>query len=106
MDKIICILEKGFSKIALPNGEVITIESCDDGCFITTKNIEEDIKKINKYIGLPIYEVALDNNNISKGFKLGECKITKHSKYDDNYYDCIFWHSISIIGDNMTATLE
>jgi hypothetical protein len=99
MNKIICILEKGFSKIALPNGDVINITSCDDGCYITTDNMEKDIEAINKYVGLPVYEIALDNNCISKGYKLGECKITNHCKYDYGY-KCIFWNTESITGDN------
>lgn len=105
MSKIICILEKGFSKISLPNGYVIDITSCDDGCYITTKDIENDINEINKYIGLPIYEVILDNNKIEKGLKLCECKITTHCRYD-NEYKCIFWNTKSITDDNMVIEVE
>lgn len=101
MSKIICILEKGFKKIALPNGYVIDITSCDDGCYITTKNMKKDIDEINKYIGTPVYEVLLDNNYIEKGYKLGECKLTTHCKYEDDY-KCIFFNTESITGDNMT----
>lgn len=105
MNKIICILEKGFSKIALPNGYIIDILSCDDGCFITTKNMKKDIDEINKYIGLPIYDVILDNNCIEKGFKLGKCKFTTHYKYDYDYR-CIFFNTESITGNNMTMKVE
>ena len=105
MDKIICILEKGFTKIALPNGYVVNITSCDNGCYITTDDMVKDIKEINKYVGLPIYEVALDNNCINKGFKLGICKLTPYCKYDYDY-DSIFWHTESITGDNMVVEVE
>ena len=46
MDKIICILEKGFKKKGLPNGEVIDVTSCDNGCMITTTNLKEDVEKL------------------------------------------------------------
>lgn len=105
MKKVICILEKGFKKIALPNGEVINITSCDDGCYITTNNIKKDIERINNYIGLPIYEVFLDNNYIEKGYKLGKCKLTKHCKYDYDY-ECIFWNMESITNDNIVIEVE
>lgn len=105
MDKIICILEKGFTKIALPDGYVIDILSCDDGCFITTDTIEYDIEKINKCIGLPVYDVCLDNNSIDKGFKLEKCEITTHCKYE-NYYRCIFWNTKSITNDNRVVDVE
>ena len=106
MKKIICILEKGFSKIALPDGYVVNILTCDDGCFITTDNIKKDIKKINKYIGFPIYEICLDNNNnISKGFRLEKCEITNHNLYDFEYA-CIFWNTKSISGDNHVIDVE
>lgn len=104
-NKIICILEKGFSKIALPDGYVIDITSCDDGCYITTNDLEKDIGEINKYVGLPIYEVILDNNYIEKGFKLCKCKITTHCKYDYDY-KCIFWNVESITGDNKVIEVE
>ena len=105
MDKIICILERGFSKIALPDGYVIDITSCDDGCYIETKDMQKDIEEINKYIGLPVYEVCLDNNTIEKGFKLGICKFTTHCKYDYGY-NCIFFNTESTTGDNMIEYVE
>lgn len=105
MDKIICIYEKGFRKIALPNGYIIDILSCDDGCYIETENMENDIIEINKYIGLPIYEVILDNNCIYKGFKLEKCSITTHCRYDYDY-KCIHWNIKSITGDNITEKVE
>lgn len=105
MDKIICIYEKGFKKIALPNGYVVDVTSCDDGCFITTEDMEHDVKEINKYIGLPIYEVILDNNFIQKGFKLGNCTITMHCRYDYDY-KCIHWSTKSITGDSIMEKVE
>ena len=104
MDKIICILEKGFRKISLPNGYIIDIVSCYDGCYIETKNMKKDIEEINKYIGLPVYEICLDDNRIEKGFKLCECKLTTHCKYDYDY-NCIYWNTISINGDNMVEII-
>ena len=98
--KIICIFEKGFKKISLPNSYIINITSCDDGCYITTKNINKDLEELNKFIGLPIYDIFLDDNSISAGYKLGECKIVSHIKYE-NPYNAIYFNDISINGDNM-----
>lgn len=105
MDKIFCIYEKGFRKIALPNGYVINVTSCDDGCYIETEDMLNDIEKINKYIGLPVYEIYLDNNCIEKGDKLEECKITTHCRYDYNC-KCIYWNTKSITGDNIVKKVE
>lgn len=105
MDKIICILEKGFKKKGLPNGEVIDVTSCYNGCMITTTNLKEDVEKINKYKGFPIYEVCLDNNNIYKGEMLVEATIVKHAPYE-NEYDHIFFNTKSIKGDNIVHDVE
>lgn len=103
MDKIICIMEKGFRKITLPNKHIIDITSCDDGCLITSDNMDLDIIELDRYIGYPIYDVVIDNNYITKGFKLGKCKITNHYEYG---YKCILWNTESITGDNMIKYVE
>ncbi|EQB4340421.1 hypothetical protein ACYJ2U_001686 [Clostridium botulinum] len=103
MNKIICIFEKGFRKIALPNGDIINVISCDNGCLITTNNMKKDIKNLNKYIGLPIYEVLLDNNYIEKGNKLEKCKITNHPEYN---YKCIVFNTRSTTGDHKIVEVE
>ena len=104
-NKIICIFEKGFSKISLPDRYIINVDSCDDGCYITTKNMIDDLNELNKFIDYPIYNVFLDDNSIEKGYKLGECKIVSHIKYDIPY-DAIYFNDISITGDNIVKEVN
>lgn len=100
MERIICIYKKGFREISLPNGKSIEILSCDDGCFIETKNMDKDILELNKCIGLPIVDVYLDHNEISQGDKLGKCKIVTHKAYEYGY-KCIQFSTESIYEDNL-----
>ena len=82
-DKILFIYQKGFRQISLPNKEIINITSCDGGCFITTeRNLKEAEKLLNKYIGLPIYEIWCDTNRIITGSILEKAEIRKHAEYE------------------------
>ena len=67
--------------------------------------MEKDIKEINKYIGLPIYEVMLDDNRIEKGYRLDKCSIVNHCRYDYDY-ECIFWNTKSITNDNIVIEID
>ena len=75
-NKIICIFEKGFSKISLPNRYIINVDSCDDGCYITTKNMIDDLNELNKFIDYQIEFFRAGLNAVIKKWINGGFKET------------------------------
>ena len=89
MNEIVFIFRRGFREIMLPSGERIYLRSRDDGCYVTTDNLEQDVKKIQQYIGYVVREILHDSSEDRYGGILTKCEIVNHSD-GEGYYPTIF----------------
>lgn len=96
MKKFFFINQSGWKQIVLPTGEVIDITSCDDGCYITTKDdMNEVVQKLNKFPNTPIIDIDCDHNEIGHNTIFKNAYITEHV---DNLYA---YKAICVVEDNV-----
>ena len=80
----------------------MTATPSNSGIFIVPDNVVSDSMK---FVNFLIAKYKADDNSIEKGYKLGECKIVSHIKYDIPY-DAIYFNDISITGDNIVKEVN
>jgi len=88
---IIFTFKRGFRSITLPTGDFIEVTSCDDGCYITTDDIQGDCDMIALFIGHPVKEVYCDDGTERTGYVLEKCKIVDHTAYENRYKAILIW---------------
>ena len=92
------IYQNGFRQIVMPNGKVIDITSCDDGCFIEVEgDMNKIVKELNKFIEHKIIEVYCDSNSIVSHSYFNGAEIKRHMGYYE--YDAIWIKDKSIKDD-------
>ena len=76
------ILQSGFKQIIMPNGKVINLKTCDDGCYIEVEgDMEEVTKELNQFIGHTIIYICCDSNSIMTFGYFNGAEIVKHLGY-------------------------
>ena len=86
------MLHHGFQKIILPDGYVVDIESCDDGCYITTEQpMQEACDRIAKFIGSQVVQICCDSNEVRQGYVLRKAKIVIHTAYETARDHILIW---------------
>jgi len=96
MKQFFFILQNGWRQIVLPNGEVVNINTCKDGVFITIEeNLDKVVEQLNEFKGYEIVKIHCDSNEITKGFSFVDAEIVDHEGRRS-----IYLRVKSVTGDN------